>query len=277
MCVMAATDVAASAVIGHRRRTATAATQIPIRTHRAGGSRSQAASVNNPPIAGVSTAPPPIVHVPAGSRTARPASWRPGLRRARHPAATWILIPGHTLGLGSRRPEPVRSQGSDHDRRQVRGHAGTVQPVPHGPTALAAPAAVLVPAARPGPHSSCTGDAHLGNTTEEYSPELTVEHRGYHNATTALGYLAGHYPDAKQVVVIGKTAGSVAAPLYGGLAADRLPDAKVTVFGAQFGAWPNNSPLRPVRLVTGRLILAPTHSVTSGHQRKLFCVKAGWA
>jgi hypothetical protein len=88
--------------------------------------------------------------------------------------------------------------------------------------------------------SSCTGDAHLGNTTREYSPGLTVEHRGYHNATTALGYLAEHYADAKQVVVIGKTAGSVAAPLYGGLVADRLPNAKVTVFGAQSGAWPNN-------------------------------------
>ncbi|WP_405727463.1 hypothetical protein OG607_24750 [Streptomyces sp. NBC_01537] len=30
------------------------------------------------------------------------------------------------------------------------------------------------------------------------------------------------------------------APLYGGLVADRLPHAKVTVFGAQSGAWPDN-------------------------------------
>jgi hypothetical protein len=88
--------------------------------------------------------------------------------------------------------------------------------------------------------SSCTGDAHLGNVSQKYSPELTVEHRGYVNGTAALGYLAQHYPDATQVVVIGKTAGSAAAPLYGGLVADRLPKAKVTVFGAQSGAWPNN-------------------------------------
>ncbi len=73
-----------------------------------------------------------------------------------------------------------------------------------------------------------------------YSPELTVEHRGYVNGTAALSYLAEHYPNATQVVVVGKTAGSVAAPLYGGLVADRLPKAKVTVFGAQSGAWPNN-------------------------------------
>jgi hypothetical protein len=39
---------------------------------------------------------------------------------------------------------------------------------------------------------------------------------------------------------VGKTAGSVAAPLYGGLVADLLPGARVTVFGAQSGAWPNH-------------------------------------
>lgn len=88
--------------------------------------------------------------------------------------------------------------------------------------------------------SSCTGDAHLGNVSQKYSPESTVEHRGYVNGTAALDYLAENYPDAAEVVVVGKTAGSIAAPLYGGLAADRLPDAEVTVFGAQSGAWPDN-------------------------------------
>jgi hypothetical protein len=88
--------------------------------------------------------------------------------------------------------------------------------------------------------SSCTGDAHLGNVSQEYSPTLTVEHRGYVNGTAAVDYLAAHYPDAKQVVVVGKTAGSVAAPIYGGLIADRLPNAQVIVFGAQSGAWPDN-------------------------------------
>jgi hypothetical protein len=73
------------------------------------------------------------------------------------------------------------------------------------------------------------------------TPELTVEHRGYANGTAALTYLAGKYPNATQVVVVGKTAGSVAAPLYGGLVSDRLPNAQVIVFGAQSGAWPHNS------------------------------------
>jgi hypothetical protein len=89
--------------------------------------------------------------------------------------------------------------------------------------------------------SSCTGDAHLGDISRRYSPELTVEHHGYVNGTAALNYLAEHYPNAKQVVVIGKTAGSIAAPIYGGLVADQLPDANVTVLGGQSGAWPDNS------------------------------------
>jgi hypothetical protein len=88
--------------------------------------------------------------------------------------------------------------------------------------------------------NSCTGDAHLGDATREYSPDLTVEHNGLTNGTAALSYLADTYADADQVVVIGKTAGSVAAPVYGGLVADLLPDARVTVFGAQSGAWPDN-------------------------------------
>jgi hypothetical protein len=90
---------------------------------------------------------------------------------------------------------------------------------------------------------SCTGDAYLGDVTREYSPELTVEHNGYVNGNAALSYLAENYPDAAQVVVVGKTNGSVAAPIYGGLVADLLPDAQVTVFGAQSGSIPDDPDL----------------------------------
>jgi hypothetical protein len=86
----------------------------------------------------------------------------------------------------------------------------------------------------------CTGDSYLGDVTREYSPELTVEHKGFVDGTAALRYLAENYPDAAQVVVLGKTAGSVAAPVYGGLVADLLPDAQVTVFGAQSGGFPDD-------------------------------------
>lgn len=85
----------------------------------------------------------------------------------------------------------------------------------------------------------CTGDVHLGNATHEYSPELTVQHKGYVNGTAAVSYLADNFPDATQVVVIGESAGSVASPLYGGLVADALPDAQVTVFGDGSGGYPD--------------------------------------
>jgi hypothetical protein len=90
---------------------------------------------------------------------------------------------------------------------------------------------------------SCTGDLHLGDVTRAYSPELTVEHNGFVNGTATLDYLAEHYPVATQVVVVGKTNGSVAAPVYGGLVADLLPDAQVIVFGAQSGHVPDDPDL----------------------------------
>ena len=89
----------------------------------------------------------------------------------------------------------------------------------------------------------CTGDLHLGDATRAYSPELTVEHNGFVNGSAALNYVAEHYPDATQVVVVGKSGGSVAAPVYGGLAADLLPHAHVIVFGANSGAFPDDPDL----------------------------------
>jgi hypothetical protein len=87
--------------------------------------------------------------------------------------------------------------------------------------------------------ASCTGDLDLGDVTREYSPDLTVEHNGFVNGSAVLEHLAEHYPRAREVVVVGKTGGSVAAPIYGGLVADLLPRARVTVFGAQSGAFPD--------------------------------------
>jgi hypothetical protein len=99
--------------------------------------------------------------------------------------------------------------------------------------------------------SSCTGDAHLGDLATQYTPDLTVEHRGYVNGTAAAEYVAQNYPDAEHVVVVGKTAGSVAAPLYGAFVADLLPDSEVTVLGAQSGAWPD-SPDFNAQVIEGR-------------------------
>jgi hypothetical protein len=85
----------------------------------------------------------------------------------------------------------------------------------------------------------CTGDVHLGNATTEYAPGLTIQHKGYVNGTAALDHLAATFPGATEVVVMGESAGSVAAPLYAGLVSDRLPDARITVLANGSGATPD--------------------------------------
>jgi hypothetical protein len=89
----------------------------------------------------------------------------------------------------------------------------------------------------------CTGDFHLGDATTEYSPELTVQHNGWVNGTAAMSYLAEHFPDAAEVVVVGESAGGIAAPVYGGLVSDLLPEAHVTVLADSSGALPESPEL----------------------------------
>lgn len=85
----------------------------------------------------------------------------------------------------------------------------------------------------------CSGDVFLGNATTEYAPDLTIQHKGYANGTAALDHLAATFPAATDVVVVGESAGSVAAPLYAGLAADRLPDARITALADGSGSYPD--------------------------------------
>ena len=85
----------------------------------------------------------------------------------------------------------------------------------------------------------CTGDVHIGNASHEYSPELTVQHKGSVNATTALNALATQFPDTTELLVTGESAGSVPTPLYAGLAADLLPNAEITVLADGSGAYPD--------------------------------------
>ena len=86
----------------------------------------------------------------------------------------------------------------------------------------------------------CTGDVHLGTAAHEYGPQLTVQHKGAINASAALDDLAVQFPDAKQVVVAGESAGSVPTPLYAGLAHDLLPSSAITVLADGSGAYPDD-------------------------------------
>ena len=49
----------------------------------------------------------------------------------------------------------------------------------------------------------CSADVHIGNTTHDYGSGVTVQHKGYVNATTALKKMAELFPTAEQVVVTG--------------------------------------------------------------------------
>lgn len=84
----------------------------------------------------------------------------------------------------------------------------------------------------------CTGDLHLGDTTHDYGNGVVIQHKGRTNADAALDTLAQDFPDAEQVIVYGQSAGSAGAPLYGGLAHDLLPDAKITVLADASAAYP---------------------------------------
>ena len=85
----------------------------------------------------------------------------------------------------------------------------------------------------------CTGDVHLGNRTTDYGNGLIVRHNGFVNGNTALATAVERFGDATEVVVAGSSAGSAAAALYGGLAADAFPDASITVVADASGAYPS--------------------------------------
>ena len=87
--------------------------------------------------------------------------------------------------------------------------------------------------------SYCTGDVHLGdNTAQSRRGDLCTSTAGS-TAPRQREHLAANFPDAAQVVVIGLTAGAVAAPLYAAAISDQLPDARITVLADSSGAYPD--------------------------------------
>lgn len=86
----------------------------------------------------------------------------------------------------------------------------------------------------------CTGDVHLGNVEQQYGA-LTIQHKGAVNATAALDGMAERFPDATQIVVAGASAGSIATPIYAGLAGDRFPEAEITAYGDGSGGYPTET------------------------------------
>lgn len=85
----------------------------------------------------------------------------------------------------------------------------------------------------------CTGDVHSGNTTKDYGDGVVVQHKGFVNASTALATMVERFPDVQNLIVAGSSAGAFTTPLFAGLAADELPNAKVAVIADSGGAVPD--------------------------------------
>jgi hypothetical protein len=74
----------------------------------------------------------------------------------------------------------------------------------------------------------CTGDIHWGNAVVDYTPSLTIHHKGFVNASAALDYVYAHYqPD--EILVTGCSAGAYGAIGHSAYIADHYPNAKITV------------------------------------------------
>lgn len=111
----------------------------------------------------------------------------------------------------------------------------------------------------------CTGDVHLGDRVNEYSDTVTIDHNGFDNASKGLETVLASYPDVEQLVVAGSSAGSIPAPTFAGLAADRLPAADIIAFGDASGAYPDAPELNgPVGAEWGVLSNVPDWPVNDG-------------
>jgi hypothetical protein len=89
----------------------------------------------------------------------------------------------------------------------------------------------------------CTGDVHLGTATTDYGDGVTIHHKGFLNSSAALTELVARFPAAQEVFVTGESAGGIPSPLFAGLAADALPDARITALADSSGAYPDVAPL----------------------------------
>ena len=75
----------------------------------------------------------------------------------------------------------------------------------------------------------CTCDVHYGNATQEYTDELTIEHRGYHNSRIAEKWAREHFYDPEVVFVTGSSAGAYGAWFNGPLLHEVWPASQIHV------------------------------------------------
>jgi pectinacetylesterase len=98
--------------------------------------------------------------------------------------------------------------------------------------------AVLIP--------NCTGDVHLGDREVTYAVAdsagapthpLLIHHQGSADALSALGWLYRSIPRPDVILVVGASAGAIAAPYYAGILAGHYPRARVIAIGDGAGGY----------------------------------------
>ena len=81
----------------------------------------------------------------------------------------------------------------------------------------------------------CTGDLHWGNHTQVYKKpdetDLVIQHKGFINASKALGYTFDRISSPKTIFVTGCSAGSVGSILHTPYLIQHYPEASVIQLG----------------------------------------------
>ena len=232
-----------------RRRPSPTGRRRPTRRHRAGGHRT-------------ATPPTPPTTTTAATRRHRPRRRRRTPRPPSSPPAWEQVVPGgdcqcadgSEFSFWVRQADPTKvvlyfqGGGACFSPESCAFTGGTYKPTtglqddptggagvldladPRNP--LAGYSFVFVP--------YCTGDVHIGDTTNVYSPELTVQHKGAVNAAAAVR-LPGHHVPRRRAGRrhSARAPGASRAPLYAGEVSDLLPDADIVVLADSSGAYPD--------------------------------------
>ncbi len=94
--------------------------------------------------------------------------------------------------------------------------------------------------------SYCTADVHIGDAVVTYdvpatgnmeAHQVTIHHKGYVNAMSALDWTFANYEAPRQIFVTGSSAGAIASPFYAGLVAEQYPDAQIVQLGDAAGGY----------------------------------------
>ena len=102
---------------------------------------------------------------------------------------------------------------------------------------------------------TANGDVFLGDSVTTYdvpamggqpAGKITILHKGYDNAASALDWMFKTYREAKTVAVMGWSAGAIASPVYAHIVAQHYPNASVTHFADGGGAYRVGEKLAPL-------------------------------